>query len=188
MTFATKITLTRIVLIPFFVLCFYLVPIPIDQVQNSWYGVAFLLFIGLSITDWLDGYIARKYHQISDLGKFLDPLADKVLVSSAMIMLLTVDLFPAWAIIIMLVREFVVAGIRMTAASEGIVIAADMAGKIKTVLQMIALICALFVLTYSFKTPIMMCVLNIQYILLTAATLYSGWHYVHAYINQKKER
>lgn len=188
MTLATKITLARIVLIPFFVLTFYFPQVSFLGVLNIWYLAAFILFIVLSITDWLDGYIARKYNQISDLGKFLDPLADKVLVSSAMIMLLTVNLFPAWAIIVMLIREFVVAGIRMIAASEGIVIAADMAGKVKTVLQMVALVCALFALSFSLNGVTIEIFLNVQYILLTLVTLYSGFQYTQTYMLKKKER
>lgn len=188
MTFATKITLSRIILIPFFVLMFYLAPQPMFGASNGWYVIAFLLFIGLSVTDWLDGYIARKYNQISDLGKFLDPLADKVLVSSAMIMLLPLGLFPAWAIIVMLVREFVVAGIRMIAASEGIVIAADMAGKIKTVLQLVALICAMYVLAFMQINGTILFILMCQYILLTLVTMYSGYRYTTSYMKTKKER
>lgn len=187
MTFATKITLLRIILIPFFVLCFYLQQIELGIASHVWYSVACLLFIFLSITDWLDGYIARAYNQVSTLGKFLDPLADKVLVSAAMIMLLTVNLFPAWAIIVMLVREFVVAGIRMMAASEGVVMAADIAGKIKTILQMIALICALVALAFFNINQEIQLFLDIQYILLTLVTVYSGWNYVHQYLKAKKE-
>ncbi|MGL4663325.1 MAG: CDP-diacylglycerol--glycerol-3-phosphate 3-phosphatidyltransferase [Culicoidibacterales bacterium] len=187
MTLATKITLLRIILIPIFVLAFYFPPLMMYGFSNVWYFFAFIMFIFLSITDWLDGYIARTYNQISDLGKFLDPLADKILVSSAMIMLLTINLFPAWAIIAMLVREFIVAGIRMIAASEGIVIAADMAGKIKTVLQMLALVSALFILSFGQINATSMNILNIQYIILTIMTLYSGFHYIKAYTLQKKE-
>lgn len=191
MTFATKITLSRILLIPLFVIMFYLPSHPVHLFENVtidiWYFSAFALFFLLSVTDWLDGYIARKYNQISDLGKFLDPLADKVLVSSAMIMLLPLGLFPAWAIIAMLVREFVVAGIRMIAASEGIVIAADMAGKIKTVLQLIALTCALIVLSFHLEQMSHIHLfLNIQYIVLTLVTLYSGYNYAISYINTTK--
>lgn len=188
MTLATKITLTRIVFIPFFIVMFYIPQFSFIGIEQGAYFLALVLFSILSFTDWIDGYIARKYNQISDLGKFLDPLADKVLVSSAMIMLLTVQLFPAWAIIAMLIREFIVAGIRMIAASEGIVIAADIAGKIKTVLQMIALISALCVLAFSLQDENINFLLNIQYIILTITTLYSGFHYTNAYIKQKKER
>lgn len=187
MTLATKITLTRILFIPIFILMFYIPQFTLISVENGAYLLALLLFIILSFTDFVDGYIARKYNQVSDLGKFLDPLADKVLVSSAMIMLLTVHLFPAWAIIAMLIREFVVAGIRMIAASEGIVIAADLSGKIKTILQMFALITALIVLSFSLYNNFTYFFLNIQYIILTVVTLYSGYHYTHAYIKQKRK-
>lgn len=188
MTLATKITLARILFIPFFIMMFYIPQFSVGTIENGGYFVALILFVVLSLTDFVDGYIARAYNQVSDLGKFLDPLADKILVSSAMIMLLTVHLFPAWAIIAMLVREFIVAGIRMIAASEGIVIAADIAGKIKTILQMIALISGLLVLTFSIEHQMIDWLLNTQYIILTLVTLYSGYHYTHAYMKQKKER
>ena len=127
MNLPNKLTLGRIIAVPFFILSFMM----------DWYLVAFAIFILASITDMLDGKIARKYNLITTFGKVMDPLADKILVYSAFCLLIG-DLIPAWMLIVILTREFVVSGIRTVAASEGIVIAADMSGKIKTVLQMLA--------------------------------------------------
>ena len=127
MNLPNKLTVGRIIAVPFFVIAYML----------EWYLVAFAIFILASITDMLDGKIARKYNLISNFGKFADPLADKILVYSAFCLFIG-ELMPAWMLIVILTREFVVSGIRAVAASEGIVIAAGMSGKIKTVLQMIA--------------------------------------------------
>lgn len=127
MNLPNKLTVGRIIAVPFFVVAYML----------EWYIVAFVIFIAASITDMLDGQIARKRNLITNFGKFADPLADKILVYSAFCLLIG-ELIPAWMLIVILTREFVVSGIRAVAASEGIVIAAGMSGKIKTVLQMIA--------------------------------------------------
>ena len=127
MNLPNKLTIGRIIAVPFFVAAYML----------EWYIVAFAIFVLASITDMLDGKIARKYNLISNFGKFADPLADKILVYSAFCLFIG-NLMPAWMLIVILTREFVVSGIRAVAASEGIVIAAGMSGKIKTVLQMIA--------------------------------------------------
>ena len=127
MNLPNKLTVGRIIAVPFFVAAYML----------EWYIVAFVIFILASITDMLDGQIARRYNLVSNFGKFADPLADKILVYSAFCLFIG-ELMPAWMLIVILTREFVVSGIRAVAASEGIVIAAGMSGKIKTVLQMIA--------------------------------------------------
>ena len=131
MNLPNKLTLARIIAVPFFVLCYL----------KGMAVIALIIFILASITDMLDGKIARKYNLITNLGKIMDPLADKVLVYSAFCMFVAEGKIPAWTLIIILTREFLVAGVRAVAASQGIVIAADIAGKIKTVLQMFAVPC-----------------------------------------------
>lgn len=133
MNTANKLTLLRIILVPAFLVCL-LVPFP-------FHGLAALIIFALaSITDTLDGHIARKYNMITDFGKFLDPLADKVLVLSALIAFVELDIFGAWIPIIILARELMVSGIRLVAVSNsGKVIAASIWGKLKTVTQMVAI-------------------------------------------------
>ncbi|MFC4387464.1 CDP-diacylglycerol--glycerol-3-phosphate 3-phosphatidyltransferase [Gracilibacillus marinus] len=145
MNIPNKITLSRIMLIPFFIL---LLSYPFDwgtvsllEVEiNTAQFIAVLIFAIASATDWLDGYYARKYNLVTNLGKFLDPMADKLLVSAAFILLITLDLAPAWIVIIIISREFAVTGLRLVAAGEGIVLAAGKSGKLKTVLQILAII------------------------------------------------
>lgn len=133
MNLPNKLTIARIIAVPFFIAAYYL----------EWHLVAFIIFVAASFTDMLDGKIARKYNLVTNFGKIMDPLADKVLVYSAFCLMVP-DPVPGWMLIIILAREFLVAGVRTVAASEGIVIAAAMSGKIKTVLQMIA-VCMLLI-------------------------------------------
>lgn len=140
MNLPNKITIARICLIPIMIL------IPFFSIQGEVaFGipisnlVVLSIFLIASFTDFLDGYIARKNHLVTDFGKFLDPIADKLLVLSALIMLVEMGIIPAWIPIIIAAREFMVSGIRMLAAGEGNVIAASMLGKIKTVSQMVAI-------------------------------------------------
>lgn len=127
MNLPNKLTVARVIAVPFFI-AFYMF---------GYHIAAFVIFIAASLTDMLDGKIARKYNLVTNFGKIMDPLADKILVYSAFCLLIP-DYVPGWMLIIILAREFTVAGMRTVAASEGIVIAAGMSGKIKTVLQMIA--------------------------------------------------
>ena len=135
MTTATKITLLRVVMIPAYMVFMYLS----GGQPNLWMWIALGIFILASITDWIDGYIARKYHQVSDFGKFLDPLADKLLTIAAMAVFCQWGSFPAWALMIVLTREFAVSGLRMVAGPKGKVIAAGKSGKFKTASSMIGL-------------------------------------------------
>ena len=135
MTTASKITLVRVALIPVYMVLMYLS----GGVANGCMYGALALFIIASVTDFLDGYIARKYHQVSDFGKFLDPLADKLLTIAAMAMFCEWGSFPAWALMIVLTREFAVSGLRMVAGPKGKVIAAGKSGKFKTASTMIGL-------------------------------------------------
>lgn len=129
MNLPNKLTIGRIIAVPFFIAAFML----------EWYLLAFVLFCGASLTDLLDGKIARARGLVTNFGKIMDPLADKILCYSAFCLLIDVRVMPAWMLIIILAREFAIAGMRTVAASEGMVIAAGMSGKIKTVLQMIAI-------------------------------------------------
>ena len=130
MTLASQVTVVRILLVP--VLLFFL------QYPNLTHLSA-VLFAFMCITDWLDGFIARKFNQVSDLGKFLDPLADKLVVMLPLIWLVSVRSVSPWVVIIIIGREFVVTGLRLLSAGQKIVIAAGWDGKVKTVLQMTAI-------------------------------------------------
>ena len=129
-----KLTILRVIMIPFFVL-FMLVPIGGDA--HKW--IALAIFIIASLTDTLDGYLARRDNLITDFGKFMDPLADKLLVCSAMICLIDLGKIPSWVVIIIISREFIISGFRLVASDNGIVIAASW-GKAKTVSQMVMVI------------------------------------------------
>lgn len=135
MTLASKITLLRVLMIPFYMVTMYLS----GGAANLWMFVSLAIFIIASLTDFVDGYIARKYNQISDFGKFMDPLADKLLTLAAMAMFCHWGGFPAWALMIVLTREFAVSGLRMVAGPKGKVIAAGWSGKVKTASTMIGL-------------------------------------------------
>lgn len=130
-----KLTLLRIIMIPFFVL-FMLVPIGGDS--HKW--IALVIFVVASLTDLLDGYLARRDKLVTNFGKFMDPLADKLLVCSAMICLIELGKLPAWVVIIIISREFIISGFRLVASDNGIVIAASWGGKLKTVSQMAMII------------------------------------------------
>ena len=129
MTTASKITLARVALIPVFMALLLL--------EYNW--LALVVFAVASLTDFVDGYIARHYNQVSDFGKFLDPLADKLLTLAAMSMFCQWGTFPAWALMLVLTREFAVSGLRMVAGPKGKVIAAGKSGKFKTASTMIGL-------------------------------------------------
>lgn len=144
MTTASKFTLARVFMIPLFMVCLYLSRDVSTVSGFVWMAAALFVFIMASVTDAIDGHIARKYNQISDFGKFLDPLADKLLVISAMCIFCEWGIFPAWALMIVLAREFAVTGLRLVAVDNGRVIAAAMSGKVKTASTMGAL-CILIV-------------------------------------------
>ncbi|MEK3886905.1 CDP-diacylglycerol--glycerol-3-phosphate 3-phosphatidyltransferase [Bacillus sp. FSL K6-3431] len=143
MNLPNKITVSRILLIPLF-LVLMLVPFNWGDIQflgstiPTSHFLGALLFIIASITDWIDGYLARKYDLITNLGKFLDPLADKLLVSAALIVLVEMQFAPSWIVIIIISREFAVTGLRLILAGSGEVVAANMLGKIKTWAQIVA--------------------------------------------------
>lgn len=133
MTTANKITLTRIAMIPFFIwFCMRREPGSLIA--------ALVLFCAASFTDFLDGYIARKYNQITDFGKFVDPLADKLLVTAALLLFIDKGVFPAWMVFIILAREFIITSLRNVAAAKGKVLAATWTGKVKTCVQIAGII------------------------------------------------
>ena len=155
MNLPNKLTIARVIAVPFFIAAYYL----------NWYIAAFVIFVAASFTDMLDGKIARKNNLVTNFGKIMDPLADKLLVAAALICF------------VILAREFTVAGMRTVAASEGIVIAADMSGKIKTVLQMIAVSLLLLVPACKFYLPLWYTAQAFLWASLIM-TVYSGIEYV----------
>ncbi|MEE0797478.1 MAG: CDP-diacylglycerol--glycerol-3-phosphate 3-phosphatidyltransferase [Anaerovoracaceae bacterium] len=166
MNLPNKLTIARVIAVPFFILAFYF----------GWYILAFVIFVAASLTDMLDGKIARKHNLVTNFGKIMDPLADKVLVYSALCLMIPFYV-PAWMLIVILAREFTVAGMRTVAAAEGIVIAAGMSGKIKTVLQMLAVCLLLLVPAF----PLFMPLWYVAQAFLWASlvmTVYSGAEYV----------
>lgn len=134
MNLANKLTMLRIFLVPVFLVFITVKEIPYGSI------IATVVFIIASLTDQLDGHIARSRNQITNFGKFMDPLADKLLVTAALVALVELKLVAGWAVVVILAREFAVSGLRTLAASDGIVIAASWWGKIKTVTQMIAIL------------------------------------------------
>lgn len=135
MTTASKITLARVAMIPAYLVTMYLS----GGKSGLWMYISLGIFVIASLTDFVDGYIARHYHQTTDFGKFLDPLADKLLTIAAMTCFCEWGVFPAWALMIVLTREFAVTGLRLVAVQKGNVIAAGWSGKVKTASTMVGL-------------------------------------------------
>ena len=166
MTTASKITLARVAMIPAYMVTMYLS----GGEAGLWMYVSLAIFIVASMTDFVDGYIARHYNQTTDFGKFLDPLADKLLTIAAMSVFCQWGVFPAWALMIVLTREFAVSGLRMVASQKGNVIAAGWSGKVKTASTMVGLC-------------IMMAIPHIEVLnwivigVIVVTTLYSGVEY-----------
>lgn len=166
MTLASKITLARVAMIPAYMVTMYLS----GGAAGLWMYTSLAIFIIASLTDFVDGYIARHYNQVTDFGKFLDPLADKLLTVAAMAMFCEWGIFPAWALMVILTREFAVSGLRMVASQKGSVIAAGWSGKVKTASTMVGL-CAMMALPG-------IDILNwVVIIMIVATTLYSGVEY-----------
>ena len=133
MNLPNKLTLSRVILVPFFV-ALILIPKGVIPCQNR---IAFAIYCVASLTDAFDGAIARKYNMVTNFGKFMDPLADKLLVCSALICFVKTGQIAAWIVLIIIGREFIISGFRLIACEQGIVIAAGIWGKIKTIVQMI---------------------------------------------------
>ena len=166
MTLASKITLVRVAFIPLFMVFMYLS----GGEPGLWMYLSLATFIIASVTDFVDGQIARRFNQVSDFGKFLDPLADKLLTIAAMTMFCEWGSFPAWALMIVLTREFAVTGLRLVAVGNGTVIAAGWSGKVKTASTMIGL-CVMM----AFPTVVVLNWIVIAVIVVT--TVYSGVEY-----------
>ena len=168
MTTASKITLVRIALIPFFMLFLLL------AISNPEFGymrwIALVIFVVASVSDFADGYIARHYNQVSTFGKFLDPVADKLLVTACLIIFVEWGRMPSWAAVIVVAREFAVTGLRLVAANTGRVIAAGWSGKVKTFFTMVGLT-VMMAITGSI---VLDWIINIG---IVATTIYSGVEY-----------
>ena len=173
MTTASKITLVRVAMIPAFMITMYLS----GGQAGAWLWVSLAIFIIASLTDFVDGQIARKCNQVSDFGKFLDPLADKLLVISAMTMYTEWGVFPAWGLMIVLAREFSVTGLRLVAAGKGNVIAAGWSGKVKTAATMIGLCLMMGIPGIPFLSGCAAVINQVVMIVIIVTTLYSGLEY-----------
>ena len=186
MNIPNKITVSRICLIPLFMI---IIMFDFGWGNMTFFGaempvhhfVGAMIFIVASVTDWVDGYYARKYNLVTNFGKFLDPLADKLLVSAALILLVELQLAPAWIVIIIISREFAVTGLRLILAGEGEVVAANQLGKIKTWAQIVAISALLL-----HNTIFTMMGIPFDKIALYVAlffTIWSGWDYF--YLNRR---
>ena len=170
MTTASKVTMVRIALIPvFFILMYWGFP------GHS--IIALIIFALASITDSVDGYIARKFNQISTFGKFVDPLADKLLVVSAILLFVERGQMQAWAAMIIVAREFAVTGLRLVAVESGVVIAAGISGKIKTIISVVAICVMLTDLQKIVLIPDFLTLNGVCAWLIVLSTLYSGIEY-----------
>lgn len=170
MNLANKLTVIRILLVPIFLVFIGL---------NTSLGtiLATIIFVVASLTDKLDGYIARSRNQVTTFGKFMDPLADKLLVTSALVSLVELQVIPGWVAMIIIAREFAVSGLRALAASEGIIIAASNWGKAKTVIQIMAIISGL--VTLSYNSLIIEIITSVSMGLAVIITIISGIDYFY---------
>nr|WP_295971604.1 CDP-diacylglycerol--glycerol-3-phosphate 3-phosphatidyltransferase [uncultured Bacillus sp.] len=186
MNIPNKITISRILLIPVF-LIIMLVPFSWGEItilgaeMPVTHLVGAIIFIIASCTDWIDGHYARKYNLVTNLGKFLDPLADKLLVSAALIVLVDLDMAASWIVIVIISREFAVTGLRLVLAGQGEVVAANMLGKIKTWTQIVA-ISALLLHNILFE----MISIPFDRIALWVALFFTVWSGVDYFIKNKE--
>lgn len=179
MNLPNKLTLSRVILIPFFV--FFLIT-PFFPGYGNYIAVG--IFIVASLTDMLDGKIARKYDLVTNFGKFMDPLADKLLVCSAMICLIELDKLPAWIVVIIISREFIISGFRLIASDNHVVIAASYWGKFKTVFQILMVI----VLMLNIQNQVFEILELVLTIIATALTVISLIDYIWKNKNILKEQ
>lgn len=162
MNMPNKLTVLRFILVPFFLAAAYY------EKSQSLMIISTVIFAVASFTDFLDGYLARKHNLVTDFGKFMDPLADKVLVAAALLLLVQIQRVDAWLVVIIISREYSISIIRAIAATNGKVIAASGGGKIKTVTQMLAIIMLLLSMPFA----------NLMMYVCVALTLYSGVEYI----------
>ncbi len=196
MNLPNKLTLCRIILVPVFMIFVSLTEFGTETFNATWYLVAGIVFAAASFTDYLDGHLARKWHMVTDFGKFADPLADKLLTTVALIYMMRDGVCSPVVLCIILAREFAVSGLRMVAAGakDGKVIAANMCGKVKTVLQMLTIIFYFFGISLTYGNTVLGN-LNVWLIsywlcwLVAAATAISGIKYLwdnRSFINTAK--
>ena len=172
MNLPNKLTLTRILLVPVFMVFASLTSlsgIAAGSFQPTYYLIAGIVFAVASFTDFLDGHLARKWNMVTDFGKFADPLADKMLVTAAMLWFVEIGQMPAWMLLIVICREFAVSGLRMIASDKGRVIAAGWSGKVKTAATMVCVVLMFL--------PIPPIVNTLCVWVITLTTLYSGVEY-----------
>lgn len=168
MNLPNKLTVLRMILVPVFMV--------LMMFSGVWQMIGLLVFIIASVTDWLDGYLARRDNLVTTFGKFMDPLADKMLTTAALLILMEKGFISSWVLLIVLGREFLVAGVRLAAVGEGKVIAASMWGKAKTVSQMIAIIASIILINIpNFDAFV---IVNVLIWISTILTLISGADYL----------
>ncbi|WP_317855510.1 CDP-diacylglycerol--glycerol-3-phosphate 3-phosphatidyltransferase [Chakrabartyella piscis] len=166
MNLPNKLTIMRVLLIPVFLVCLFCLESPTNNIAAT------AIFVIASLTDFLDGYLARKWNMVSNFGKFMDPLADKLLVMSALVAMVEIGSLPAWVVVVILAREFAITGFRTLAMEANIVMAASWWGKIKTTVQMIMIVVLLVDL------PNVAVLENILIGLAVFFTILSGWDYI----------
>ena len=170
MNLPNKLTLTRIILVPVFMVFVSLTQIGTEDFNPTWYLVAGIIFAAASFTDFLDGHLARKWNMVTDFGKFADPLADKMLVTAAMLWFVEIGQMPAWMLLIVICREFAVSGLRMIASDKGRVIAAGWSGKVKTASTMVCIVLMLI-------PPVAREISSLCVAVIVLTTIYSGVEY-----------
>lgn len=170
MNLPNQLTIIRILLIPVFLLFLFIT-------EGIFRFLPLIIFIGAAITDTIDGHIARRDNLITDFGKFMDPLADKLLTASAFIAFIEIDYLSSWVVILIISREFIISGIRTLAASKGVTIAANSWGKIKTVFQMVLIVVILmdYTVYLNFVSPL----INPLIIITVLLTIISGGTYIY---------
>lgn len=190
MTTANKITIVRILMIPIFIVCaLYPQSVLADgSLSTTALVAALILFCVASFTDFLDGYVARKYNQVTDFGKFVDPLADKLLVTAALVIFIEWKLMACWMVFIILAREFIITSLRIVAANKGRVLAATWTGKVKTCVQIAGIIilfgCKIAISHVPSSEPasaepvLAFVLIDVAVWAMTLVTLYSGYDYL----------